>query len=147
MSLQRIACCGLGVEGWAGGTASTAPTIPALLRRLPPTRSFLPCRLLQPPSCPAQVCTSELGAAAKLQEKFKKRGVQLVALSCNDLESHMQASGGAPSSRTTAAGVARAGHVCGSTSGMQLRRRQRPGVRSCHAVCAPCPLPARLHSG
>lgn len=37
-----------------------------------------------------QVCTSELGAAAKLQEEFKKRGVQLVALSCNDLDSHKQ---------------------------------------------------------
>eukprot|EP00887_Chlorella_sp_A99_P003303 scaffold9.g3303.t1 len=36
------------------------------------------------------VCTSELGAAAKLQGEFKKRGVQLVALSCNKLESHRQ---------------------------------------------------------
>lgn len=42
-----------------------------------------------------QVCTSELGAAAKLQEEFKKRGVQLVALSCNDLESHKQVRAGA----------------------------------------------------
>lgn len=45
------------------------------------------------PSPTAQVCTSELGAAAKLQEEFKKRGVKLVALSCNDLESHKQVGG------------------------------------------------------
>jgi alkyl hydroperoxide reductase subunit AhpC len=37
-----------------------------------------------------QVCTSELGAAAKLQGEFDRRSVQLVALSCNDLESHKQ---------------------------------------------------------
>ena len=53
-------------------------------------------RFILPPSSPsptAQVCTSELGAAAKLQEEFKKRGVKLVALSCNDLESHKQVGG------------------------------------------------------
>ncbi|PRW60740.1 putative sodium metabolite cotransporter chloroplastic [Chlorella sorokiniana] len=46
--------------------------------------------LLSHPSDFTPVCTSELGSAAKLQGEFKKRGVQLVALSCNDLESHKQ---------------------------------------------------------
>lgn len=44
--------------------------------------------LLNPLS--TQVCTSELGAAAKLHGAFQERGVQMVALSCNELESHKQ---------------------------------------------------------
>jgi len=46
--------------------------------------------LFSHPSDFTPVCTSELGAAAKLQDEFAKRGVQLVALSCNELESHQQ---------------------------------------------------------
>lgn len=52
---------------------------------MPPLTACLPLAISQ-----VQVCTSELGAAAKLQGEFAKRGVQLVALSCNDLESHKQ---------------------------------------------------------
>jgi alkyl hydroperoxide reductase subunit AhpC len=46
--------------------------------------------LFSHPSDFTPVCTSELGAAAKLQDEFAKRGVQLAALSCNDLDSHKQ---------------------------------------------------------
>lgn len=46
--------------------------------------------LFSHPSDFTPVCTSELGAAAKLQPEFNQRGVQLVALSCNTLESHEQ---------------------------------------------------------
>ncbi|EFN59977.1 hypothetical protein CHLNCDRAFT_133096 [Chlorella variabilis] len=46
--------------------------------------------LFSHPSDFTPVCTSELGAAAKLQGEFSKRGIQLVALSCNDLDSHKQ---------------------------------------------------------
>ncbi|PSC74889.1 glutathione peroxidase [Micractinium conductrix] len=46
--------------------------------------------LFSHPSDFTPVCTSELGAAAKLQGEFAKRGVQLAALSCNDLASHQQ---------------------------------------------------------
>lgn len=42
--------------------------------------------LFSHPSDFTPVCTSELGAAAKLQDEFKKRGVQLIGLSCNELE-------------------------------------------------------------
>jgi peroxiredoxin 6 len=35
------------------------------------------------------VCTTEVGQAAKLQEEFSARGVKLMALSCNDTESHL----------------------------------------------------------
>ncbi|KAG8195903.1 hypothetical protein JTE90_001138 [Oedothorax gibbosus] len=34
------------------------------------------------------VCTTELGEAAKLAPEFKKRGVKLIALSCDDVLSH-----------------------------------------------------------
>ncbi|KAL9988920.1 hypothetical protein ACROYT_G003415 [Oculina patagonica] len=34
------------------------------------------------------VCTTELGRAAKLVPEFTKRGVKLIALSCNGVESH-----------------------------------------------------------
>ncbi|XXQ31832.1 Thioredoxin domain-containing protein [Plasmodiophora brassicae] len=34
------------------------------------------------------VCTTELGRVAKLQDEFAKRGVQVVALSCDDVDSH-----------------------------------------------------------
>ncbi|GAA5885924.1 hypothetical protein JCM6882_004205 [Rhodosporidiobolus microsporus] len=34
------------------------------------------------------VCTTELGAAAKLAPEFEKRGVKMIGLSCNDLLSH-----------------------------------------------------------
>lgn len=52
---------------------------PARCARWPP--AHLPRR---------QVCTSELGAAAKHAEDFAQRGVKLLALSCNTLESHKQ---------------------------------------------------------
>lgn len=42
------------------------------------------------PSDFTPVCSSELGAAAKLQPEFSQRGVKLVALSCNDVDSHKQ---------------------------------------------------------
>lgn len=34
------------------------------------------------------VCTTELGQVAKLVPEFEKRGVKLIALSCDDVESH-----------------------------------------------------------
>ena len=34
------------------------------------------------------VCTTELGATAKLKPEFKKRGVKVIALSVDDVESH-----------------------------------------------------------
>jgi len=34
------------------------------------------------------VCTTELGEAAKLQGEFDKRGVKLIALSCDSVEDH-----------------------------------------------------------
>ena len=34
------------------------------------------------------VCTTELGAVAKLIPEFKKRDVKVIALSCNAVESH-----------------------------------------------------------
>merc|ERR1712002_819448 len=34
------------------------------------------------------VCTTELGRVAQLEEQFKKRNVKLIALSCDDAESH-----------------------------------------------------------
>ena len=34
------------------------------------------------------VCTTELGAFAKMKDQFDKRGVKLIGLSANDLESH-----------------------------------------------------------
>ncbi|GAA6060500.1 hypothetical protein JCM10212_007131, partial [Sporobolomyces blumeae] len=34
------------------------------------------------------VCTTELSEAAKLAPEFKKRGVKLLGLSCNELKSH-----------------------------------------------------------
>jgi 1-Cys peroxiredoxin 6 len=34
------------------------------------------------------VCTTELGRAAKLAPEFKRRGVKMIALSCDDAESH-----------------------------------------------------------
>jgi len=34
------------------------------------------------------VCTTELGRAGQLVPEFKKRGVKMIALSCNDMESH-----------------------------------------------------------
>lgn len=60
---------------------------------LPSFRDF--CRgkwtmLFSHPSDFTPVCTSELGAAAKLQGEFARRGVQLAALSCNSLDSHKQ---------------------------------------------------------
>jgi 1-Cys peroxiredoxin 6 len=34
------------------------------------------------------VCTTELGAVGKFLPEFEKRGVKVIALSCNDVESH-----------------------------------------------------------
>ena len=34
------------------------------------------------------VCTTELGRVAELASKFKKRDVELIALSCDNVESH-----------------------------------------------------------
>lgn len=34
------------------------------------------------------VCTTELGQVAKLSPEFEKRGVKLIALSCDDVDSH-----------------------------------------------------------
>ncbi len=34
------------------------------------------------------VCTTELARAAQLAPKFTERGVKMIALSCNDVESH-----------------------------------------------------------
>jgi len=34
------------------------------------------------------VCTTELGRVAKLEGEFKKRGVKMIALSCDSVESH-----------------------------------------------------------
>ena len=34
------------------------------------------------------VCTTEMGAVAKYHDKFAKRGVKVIGLSCNDAESH-----------------------------------------------------------
>ena len=34
------------------------------------------------------MCTTELGRVAQLVEEFEKRGVTLIALSCDDVESH-----------------------------------------------------------
>ena len=64
-----------------------------LLPAANPAGNYPPGRLAclpSPATPPLQVCTSELVAAAKLQGEFQKRGVQLVALSCNDLASHKQ---------------------------------------------------------
>ena len=46
--------------------------------------------LFSHPSDMTPVCTSELCAAAKLHGEFRRRGVQLVALSCNSVESHRE---------------------------------------------------------
>lgn len=46
--------------------------------------------LFSHPSDNTPVCTSEVGTAAKLQDEFKRRGVQLVGLSCDGVESHKQ---------------------------------------------------------
>ncbi|KAL1204321.1 1-Cys peroxiredoxin PER1 [Cardamine amara subsp. amara] len=35
-----------------------------------------------------QVCTTELGAMAKYSHEFEKRGVKLLGLSCDDIQSH-----------------------------------------------------------
>jgi peroxiredoxin len=34
------------------------------------------------------VCTTELGCVAQLDEEFSQRGVKMIALSCDDVESH-----------------------------------------------------------
>ena len=34
------------------------------------------------------MCTTELGRAAKLAPEFQKRGVKMIALSCNDVDMH-----------------------------------------------------------
>jgi 1-Cys peroxiredoxin 6 len=34
------------------------------------------------------VCTTELGRVEKLAPEFRKRGVKLIALSCDDVASH-----------------------------------------------------------
>merc|ERR1712071_314378 len=36
------------------------------------------------------VCTTEMGRFAVLQDEFDKRGVKLIGLSCNDVESHLK---------------------------------------------------------
>lgn len=41
-----------------------------------------------PPTDYTPVCTTELGAVGKLKEEFDKRGVKVLALSCNDVDSH-----------------------------------------------------------
>lgn len=35
------------------------------------------------------VCTTELGAMAAYADKFAERGVKLLGLSCDDVQSHM----------------------------------------------------------
>ena len=35
------------------------------------------------------VCTTELGFTAKLKDEFEKRGVKAIALSVDDVESHL----------------------------------------------------------
>jgi Peroxiredoxin len=35
------------------------------------------------------VCTTELGAVARLKSEFEKRGVKTIALSVDDVDSHM----------------------------------------------------------
>ena len=65
------------------------------------------------------MCTSELGAAAKLQGEFSKRGIQLVALSCNDLDSHKQV-GSAPCPALLAAGSM--GRRCTCTAHIKAHR-------------------------
>ena len=44
--------------------------------------------LFSHPSDFTPVCTTELGSVARLQGEFKKRGVKVAALSCNDTKSH-----------------------------------------------------------
>lgn len=36
------------------------------------------------------VCTTELGKMAAYAEEFKKRGVKMVGLSCDDVASHLE---------------------------------------------------------
>jgi hypothetical protein len=56
--------------------------------RHPLGSAILPLRATVSACFAAPVCTSELGAAAKYHEDFTKRGVKLIALSCNTLDSH-----------------------------------------------------------
>ena len=43
---------------------------------------------VQVADCTSPVCTTELGAFAKLEPEFAKRGVKLIGLSANTIESH-----------------------------------------------------------
>ena len=57
---------------------STPPYPPALPLPLPPSADFTP------------VCTTELGGVAKFIDEFKKKGVKVAAVSCNDSDTHNQ---------------------------------------------------------
>jgi 1-Cys peroxiredoxin 6 len=46
------------------------------------------CVLFSHPADFTPVCTTELARAAQLAPEFAKRGVKMIALSCNDVESH-----------------------------------------------------------
>ena len=48
------------------------------------------------------VCTTELGRASKLKEEFGKRGVKLIAVSVDDVESHRRWAGDIESTQGTA---------------------------------------------
>lgn len=48
------------------------------------TRSITQCQFTDY----TPVCTTELGAVGKLKAEFDKRGVKVLALSCNDVDSH-----------------------------------------------------------
>lgn len=46
------------------------------------------CILFSHPADYTPVCTTELGKCVELEPEFKKRGVKMIALSCDDVPSH-----------------------------------------------------------
>mmetsp|Transcript_14214 Transcript_14214/g.34413 ORF Transcript_14214/g.34413 Transcript_14214/m.34413 type:complete len:223 (+) Transcript_14214:39-707(+) len=46
------------------------------------------CIMFSHPADYTPVCTTELGTVEKLSAEFKKRGAKVIALSCNDTDSH-----------------------------------------------------------